>query len=119
MQTLEPTRMKHFVALTMIAFLIPAAAVAKDNPCKEDKAKFCKDVKSSGGKVGSCLRQHKDEVSDACKARLSKPKEAASADKAADKAAKKAKKEAKPDKKEAAPAAAPDAGSSTGPGEAE
>ncbi len=79
--------MKHLVALLMIAFfMVPAAAMAKDNPCKEDKAKFCKDVKASGGKVGTCLRQHMDEVSAECKGRLGKPKGAADAEKAAKKA---------------------------------
>jgi Cysteine rich repeat len=98
--------MKHLVALLMIAFfMVPAAAVAKDNPCKADKTKFCKDVKASGGKVGTCLRKHKDELSAECKARLSKPKGAADADKA--------EKKAKPE------STAPDADSSAGPSETE
>jgi hypothetical protein len=92
--------MKHLVALLMIAFfMVPAAAMAKDNPCKADKTKFCKDVKSSGGKVGTCLRQHKDELSAECKARLDKPKDAG------DKAAKKNKTEG----------ASPDAGAKEAP----
>jgi len=95
--------MKHLVALLMIAFFVaPTVAMAK-NPCKEDKAKFCKDVKASGGKVGTCLRQHMNELSDECKARLNKPKGAADAEKAA--------KKAKPE------GAAPDADSSAGPSE--
>jgi Cysteine rich repeat len=98
--------MKHLVALLMIAFfMVPVTAMAKDNPCKEDKTKFCKDVKASGGKVGACLRQHKDEVSAECKAQLDKPKGAADADKAA--------KKAKPE------GASPDADSSAGPSETE
>lgn len=66
--------MKKLVALVMMAFLVPAAAYAK-NPCKDDKVKFCKDVKASGGKVNDCLRQHATEVSAACKDQLNKPKE--------------------------------------------
>jgi hypothetical protein len=98
--------MKHLVALLMIAFfMVPAAAMAKDNPCKADKTKFCKDVKASGGKVGTCLRKHKDELSAECKARLDKPKGAADADKA--------EKKAKPE------STAPDADSSAGPSETE
>jgi hypothetical protein len=101
--------MKHLVALLMIAFfMVPAAAMAKDNPCKADKTKFCKDVKASGGKVGACLRQHKDELSAECKGRLHKG--AADANKGAKKAELEA---AKPE------GAAPDDGSSAGPSEAE
>ncbi len=80
--------MKKLVALVMMAFLVPATAYAK-NPCKDDKVKFCKDVKAAGGKVNDCLREHVAEVSPACKEQLSKPKEA-KPDKA-DKAEKKAK----------------------------
>jgi hypothetical protein len=70
--------MKHLVALLMIAcFMASVAAMAKDNPCKEDKAKFCKDVKAAGGKVADCLREHMNEVSAECKTRLNKPKGAA------------------------------------------
>jgi hypothetical protein len=111
--------MKHLVALIMIAFLVPAAAVAKDNPCKADKAKFCKDTKASGGKVGTCLRQHKDELSAECKARLGRSKDATKAEKAE----KKAKKEgatapdADSSAKEGAPA--PDADSPAEPGKTE
>lgn len=73
--------MKQLFALIMIAFLVPTAAMAKNSPCKEDKTKFCKDVKAAGGKVKACLREHLDEVSPACKESLAKKKrEAAPAD---------------------------------------
>jgi len=66
--------MKHLLALIMIAFLVPTAAMAKDNPCKEDKTKFCKDAnKSSGKNVKDCLKEHIGEVSAACKEALEKP----------------------------------------------
>jgi hypothetical protein len=58
--------MNHLVALIMIAFLVPTAAMAKGE-CQEDKAKFCEDVKASGGDVGDCLKQHIEELSPACK----------------------------------------------------
>jgi hypothetical protein len=58
--------MKSVVVLTIIAFLLPSAALAAETgACMEDKAKFCKDVKD----VNACLEQHKDELSAACKAR--------------------------------------------------
>jgi hypothetical protein len=67
--------MKQLVAILMIAFMVPTAAMAKNSACKEEKAKFCKDTKASGGKVRDCLKQHAAEVSAACKAQLDKPKE--------------------------------------------
>jgi len=88
--------MKQLVALVMIAFLVPATATVAlaKNPCKEDKAKFCKDAKAAGKKVNDCLKEHVAEVSPACKEQLEKPK-APKTDK--EKAEKKAKKdEAKP-----------------------
>ena len=80
--------MKQLVALTMIAFLLPATAAIAKGPCKDDKEKFCKDAIAGGGKAGDCLRQHLDELSPACKEKLSKPKEAkADGEKAQDKPA--------------------------------
>jgi hypothetical protein len=69
--------MKQLVALVMIAFLVPATATVAlaKNPCKEDKAKFCKDAKAAGKKVADCLKEHSAEVSPACKEYLDKPKE--------------------------------------------
>ena len=69
--------MKQLVAIVMIAFLGPATATVAlaKNPCKEDKAKFCKDAKTAGKKVADCLKEHSAEVSPACKEYLDKPKE--------------------------------------------
>ena len=69
--------MKQLVALVMIAFLVPATATVAfaKNPCKEDKAKFCKDAKAAGKKVKDCLKEHIAEVTPACKEQLEKPKE--------------------------------------------
>jgi hypothetical protein len=60
----------------LIAFLVPTAAMAKSSACKDDKAKFCKDVKASGAEVNNCLKQHAAEVTAACKEALDKAKEA-------------------------------------------
>ena len=43
--------------------------------CKADVEKFCKDVEK--GKIHECLDQHKDELSDACKANREKKMESA------------------------------------------
>ena len=60
--------MRQLVAL-MIALLVPGAAMAKAD-CAEDKEKFCKEVVEANGKVGACLKEHKAELSESCKARL-------------------------------------------------
>jgi hypothetical protein len=75
-EALESIRMKQLIALIMIAFLVPTAAMAKSSACKEDKAKFCKDAKAAGKKVRDCLKEHSAEVTPACKESLDKPKEA-------------------------------------------
>jgi hypothetical protein len=81
--------MKQLVAFVMIAFLVPATATVAfaKNPCKEDKAKFCKDAKAAGKKIADCLKEHSAELTPACKESLDKPKDPA---KKAEKKAKKA-----------------------------
>ena len=61
--------MKQLVAFVMIAFLVPATATVAfaKNPCKEDKAKFCKDAKAAGKKIADCLKEHSAELTPACK----------------------------------------------------
>jgi hypothetical protein len=59
----------------LIAFLVPTAAMAKSSACKDDKAKFCKDVSVRSG-INNCLKQHAAEVTAACKEALDKAKEA-------------------------------------------
>lgn len=120
---LESIGMKKLVAFVMIAFLVPATvtvALAK-NPCKEDKAKFCKDAKAAGkGKLTECLTEHKAELAPACKEWLDKPKESRDKDKEARKEKKAKKEEAKPagDKPaEAKPADKPAEGATTAPSE--
>ena len=44
----------------------PAGQQMGKGPCKAEIDQFCKDVEK--GEVGECLKQHKDELSDACKA---------------------------------------------------
>lgn len=57
--------MKSLVALMMIAFLVPSAALAK-GACQEEKTKFCAKAED----IGQCLSQHSSELSDACKAEI-------------------------------------------------
>ena len=51
-----------------------AAKGGGNGPCAEDMGKFCKDVQAGGGRGLKCLREHKAELSEACKAHLEKMK---------------------------------------------
>jgi hypothetical protein len=73
--------MKHLVMLAMIAAIgVPTLAAAADTKpasvCRDDRKKFCKDAKTTGVKPRDCLMQHKDELSEACKAVIDRPKKA-------------------------------------------
>jgi hypothetical protein len=72
--------MKQLLALMTIAFLLPAGAALAQGPCQADKEKFCKDVMAAGGKPRACLKEHMDELSPACKEKLTKPKAEKEAD---------------------------------------
>ena len=58
----------RLLVASMIVLLVPAAAMAGD--CADDKEKFCKEVVEAKGKVGACLKEHKAELSESCKAKL-------------------------------------------------
>ncbi|HXX29775.1 MAG TPA: cysteine rich repeat-containing protein [Myxococcaceae bacterium] len=45
-----------------------AKAEAARQACQPDVEKFCSNVPQGGGQVMQCLRQHQNELSDACKA---------------------------------------------------
>ena len=68
--------MKNHKLLTVFALasMLLGAAMAADagkgairGACKSDMAEFCKGVKPGGGRMAACLKEHKDQVSDACK----------------------------------------------------
>jgi len=62
--------MKCVLAFITIAFLVPTAALATKGPCTDDKLKFCRDGTADATAIRFCLLQHKDELSEACGARL-------------------------------------------------
>ena len=54
-----------------------STAEARERPCADDAAKLCKDVQAGGGRVATCLREHQNELSPACKENMAKAKEKA------------------------------------------
>lgn len=44
--------------------------------CKADLEKHCKDVEPGEGRIGKCLKEHKDDLSDTCKAEMKEKREA-------------------------------------------
>lgn len=54
---------------------IASAEEAGGRPCADDAAKLCKDVQKGEGRVAKCLREHKEELSPACKENIAKAKE--------------------------------------------
>ena len=41
-----------------------------DRPCKVDMEKLCPGVQPGGGRIAACMKEHKAQLSDACKARM-------------------------------------------------
>ena len=65
-------------ALFIAGLMFGVEAFAADqNPCSEDIAKFCKDVKPGRRAMMSCLERHESQLSDACKdyeAKMERPR---------------------------------------------
>jgi hypothetical protein len=54
--------------LLLVGLVFGVNALAADqNPCSEDIAKFCKDVKPGRIAMMECLEQHESQLSDACR----------------------------------------------------
>jgi hypothetical protein len=44
-----------------------SASAQTKNPCAQNAAKFCKDVKPGGGRLAKCLKEHEKDLSPQCK----------------------------------------------------
>jgi hypothetical protein len=69
----ELTAFVIVVATVWIILLLVAAGIAHgqgQGPCTDDAAKFCKDVQPGGGRIMKCMKEHENDLSPACKARI-------------------------------------------------
>ncbi len=62
------------LALMLISFTLVSEVSAKGGVCKEDREKFCKDIKPGEGRIYECLVQHLNELSFDCKNRIEERK---------------------------------------------
>jgi hypothetical protein len=66
---LQVCAMNQLILSILFALLVPTATAAgAPDACDEDRAKFCKAIMDAGGKVGACLDQHLNDLSQGCKA---------------------------------------------------
>jgi hypothetical protein len=64
-----------FIAVAVcLGFWAAPQAFAEKGACREDVAKFCKDVQPGGGRVLKCMMEHENELSPACKANMGEMK---------------------------------------------
>jgi len=65
----------HAIAITLMILTAPGAK--HEGPCKADAEKLCPGLHPGDGKYGECMKQHLDQVSDACKEKMAEHKEKA------------------------------------------
>ncbi len=53
---------------------LASPALAQERPCMADAARLCPDVEPGGGAQIQCLKQHKEELSPACKRKVMQAK---------------------------------------------
>lgn len=69
---------RKIVSLAFMLAILSFSGVfadGKNKPCKEDREKFCKDVKQGGGRIIKCLKDNEANLSESCKAHLAKMKQ--------------------------------------------
>src|SRR5262249_27636087 len=49
----------------------PSSAMAQGGPCSSDIRSLCSGVQPGGGRIRACVKEHINELSEPCKARLS------------------------------------------------
>lgn len=76
--TLSGNTLRQFTLLAAAFCLSLAAGIAgaeeQSKPCADDAARLCKGMQPGGGRIANCLREHRDELSPACKERMAAAK---------------------------------------------
>ena len=67
-------RMSSFAIAAAMLALAPGAR-AQDKPCMADAARLCPGIEPGGGAQIACLKEHKQELSPACKKKIVEKKE--------------------------------------------
>lgn len=75
----QPNWPAMLAGLFCLSLAVVASAEEGGKPCADDAAKLCKDVQPGKGRVAKCLKEHKDELSPACKENIAKMREKAGA----------------------------------------
>jgi hypothetical protein len=58
------------IAAALFAAAVSGGAFAQERPCAADAARLCPGVEPGGGAQMTCLKEHKDELSPACKKKV-------------------------------------------------
>jgi gas vesicle protein len=61
------TLLPIIVCVTTALILNTAGVKAKDDPCKADLERLCKEVRPGQGRIANCLKEHEAELSPECK----------------------------------------------------
>lgn len=60
-----------FIAVVVgLGFLAVPQAFAEKGACKDDLAKYCKDVQPGEGRIVKCMKEHEKDLSPGCKANM-------------------------------------------------
>ena len=66
-------KLTRLVAVSLLLLVTAGVLAAPANrPCREDVQKFCSDAVGDRRAIGQCIRENLDDVSEACRAAVSK-----------------------------------------------
>ena len=61
--------MKKLIGVALHVATMSGAAFAQERPCMADAARLCPDVQPGAGQI-SCLKEHKEDLSPACRKKV-------------------------------------------------
>jgi len=63
-------RIYMLILVLLVSIMVAADALAVDNPCEKDIAKFCKNIEPGDGRILRCLTLSKEDLRPPCKKQL-------------------------------------------------